>query len=131
MAETRTAEPIVDREFAERLLRAVDLSALPRLVGGSPQGAIDADADLFRAFPGTTEFLAERHLPDPTTIDALADCAPGTLGHGDRTFVVDNGLETNVARNSREFNEQLTANGTLDRLPDDVSGPPIDPGGTC
>lgn len=86
-----------------------------------PQGAIDAYADMLRAFPGATEFLAQRHLPEPTTVEALDGCAPGTLGHGYRSSVVDNGLEANLARNYREFNEQLTADGTLDRLPDDVS----------
>ena len=43
------------------------------------------------------------------------------MGHGYHRFVVDHGLEANLARNYREFNEQLRDAGTLDRLPDDVS----------
>ncbi len=128
MSNTATAEPIVDRAFAEKFLTAVDRPfdygvylLFHDWWAEAPQRAIDAYADQLRAQPGATEFLAERHLPEPTTVDQLAGCAPGTLGHAYHSFVVDNGLEANLARNYREFNEQLHDAGTLDRLPDDVS----------
>lgn len=132
MSNTATAEsssePIVDRAFAERFLTAVDrpLDYGVYLLfhdwwAEAPQDAIDAYADDLRAQPGAAAFLAERHLPEPTTVADLADCAPGTLGHAYHSFVVDHGLEANLARNYREFNEQLHAGGTLDRLPGDVS----------
>lgn len=56
-------------------------------------------------------------MAEPISLDELVDCAPGTLGHGDRNFIVDNGLEANLARNYRDFNEHLSSQGTLDRLP--------------
>ncbi len=132
MSDTQTPPtakaPIVDRVFAEKFLTAVDRPfdygvylLFHDWWAEAPQEAIDAYADHLRAVPGAAAFLAERHLPDPITVADLASCAPGTLGHGYHRFVVDNGLEANLARNYREFNEQLHRNGVLDRLPDDVS----------
>ncbi|MEL6891991.1 MAG: Coq4 family protein [Actinomycetota bacterium] len=121
-------EPIVDRDFAEKFLTAVDRPfdygvylLFHDWWAEAPQDAINAYHHGLLAVDGASDCLAERHLPEPTTLDELADCAPGTLGDGYRRFIVDNDLEANLARNYRQFNEQLTANGTLDRLPDDIS----------
>lgn len=121
------ADPIVNRTFAEKFLTAVDR---PFDYGvyflfhdwweEAPQEAIDAyHADLL-AVEGAREFIDQAYLAEPIKVADLTDCAPGTLGHAYRTFVVDNGLEENLGRNYREFNEQLQSQGALDRLPEDL-----------
>ncbi|MEM9564406.1 MAG: Coq4 family protein [Actinomycetota bacterium] len=121
-------EPIVDRAFAEKFLTAVDR---PFDYGvyllfhdwweEAPQDAIDAYHQELLSIPGAGEFVDRRFLAEPLAVADLERCAPGTLGDGYRRFIVDNGLEENLARNYRSFNEQLQSSGTLDRLPDDLS----------
>ena len=65
--------------------------------------------------------MAERHFAEPLTLERLAACAPGTLGHDYRAFIVENNLEQNLGRNYRAMNEELTQNGKLKRLPADLS----------
>jgi len=120
-------EPIVDRAFADKFLTAVDRPfdygvyfLFHDWWAEAPAEAIDAYHQELLAVPGADDFLAERHLPEPVTLGRLADCAPGTLGHAYRAFIVDNGLAPNLARDYRTFNEELQAAGTLDRLPEDL-----------
>ena len=122
------AEPIVDRVFAEKFLKAADRPfdyhvyfLFHDFWAEAPQETIDAYMAELNSTAGVDEFLAERHLAEQVDLDDLTDCAPGTLGHGYRSFIVDNGLEANLGRNYRDFNAQLSAEGTLDRLPDDLS----------
>ena len=121
-------EPLVDRDFVEKFFRSVDR---PLKYGvyqlfhewweNAPQSAIDAYSEELVSIPGAPEFLADRHLAAPLSIERLAECAPGTLGHAYRTFIVDNDLLVDLARDYRAFNEQLSASGKLDRLPEDMS----------
>ncbi|MEM9621047.1 MAG: Coq4 family protein [Pseudomonadota bacterium] len=123
-----TEKKIVDREFAEKFMRAVDD---PMAYGvyflfhdwwqEAPQSAIDAYAREAAALPGAQEALAERYISEPLSLQRLSQCAPGTLGRGYYDFVVANNLEANLGKNYRDFNAQLSASGTLDRLPDDLS----------
>ena len=87
----------------------------------APQSAIDEYYDTLMALPGLREFVADGYLPEPLTLDDLAPYEPGTVGAAYRSFIVDNGLEANLGRNYRKFNEQLHADGMLDRLPDEMS----------
>ncbi|MEM7219925.1 MAG: Coq4 family protein [Pseudomonadota bacterium] len=125
---TDSYQPIIDREFAEKFLRAADDPfAYPVYLlfhefwAGAPQSAIDGYLETLHGLPGAEAFLAERHLPEPLTMDDLAACAPGTLGHAFRRFVVDGDLTESLARDYKAFNEQLTSQGALDRLPEDLS----------
>lgn len=121
-------DPIVDRDFAERFLWAVDR---PMAYGvyylfhdwwaGAPQRAIDSYMEQLQAIPGAREFLHEKHIPEPIEVERLASCAPGSLGKGYYDFVVDNNLMDKFAVNYRDFNEKLHESGKLDRLPEDMS----------
>ena len=121
-------EPILDRDFADRFLRAVDR---PLEYGvyflfhdywaEAPQAAIDAYMAELGGIPGAQDFMAKRHLAAPLEVERLEACAPGTLGHGYLRFIVDNDLLANLARDYRAFNEELTTSGKLDRLPEDMS----------
>ena len=118
----------VDRAFAEKFLTSVD-SPLDYGVyflfhdwwAEAPQHAIDAYLDELMAVPRAREFVDARYLAKPLSLERLAGCAPGSLGHGYHAFIVDNDLEANLARNYRKFNEELQASGKLSRLPDDLS----------
>lgn len=114
----------IDRAFAEKFLTSVER---PFEYGvyflfhdwwaEAPQTAIDAYEAELMSTPGAEEFVANGHLAEPLTLQQLEDCRPGTLGHGYRAFIVDNGLEANLARNYRDFNAELQESGKLDRLP--------------
>ena len=122
------AEKRVDRAFAEKFLQSVDT---PLDYGvyflfhewweEAPQSAIDGYVEEMMAIPNAEAFLAERHFAEPLTLERLAACAPGTLGHDYRAFIVENNLEQNLGRNYRAMNEELTQNGKLKRLPADLS----------
>ncbi len=121
-------EPIVDREFVERFMWAVDR---PMAYGvyylfhdwwaEAPQDAIDAYMKELHAIPGAAEFLEAKDIPAPIEVERLKSCAPGTLGRGYYEFVVENDLMEKFAVNYRDFNEKLHASGKLDRLPEDMS----------
>ncbi|MEM7363072.1 MAG: Coq4 family protein [Pseudomonadota bacterium] len=123
-----TKEPIVDRDFAERFMRAIDR---PMDYGvyflfhdwfeNASERAVDAYLDDLRSIPGITPFLADKYIADPITLEQLSRCAPGTLGEAYLTFIVDNQLEANLGTNYRTFNEKLHQSGKLDRLPNEMS----------
>ena len=120
--------PIVDRAFAEKFFRSVDRPLeygvyllFHEWWAEAPQSAIEAYARELASIPGASAFLEARHLAGPLSLDRLARCAPGTLGHGYREFIVANDLMENLARDYRAFNEELSASGKLDRLPEELS----------
>jgi ubiquinone biosynthesis protein Coq4 len=53
---------------------------------------IDGYLQAARSSPATAGMLRDRYLPAPYTLDSLAHCAAGTLGHAYRTHMLDNGL---------------------------------------
>ena len=121
-------DPIVDRAFAEKFLTAVDRPfdygvylLFHDWWAEAPQEAIDAYAATLMTIPGAQEFVDEAYLAEPLQLADLEGCAEGTLGHAYRSFIVDNDLAENLATDYRAFNEQLTASGTLDRLPTELS----------
>ena len=118
----------VDRIFAEKFLTSVDS---PMEYGvyflfhewweKAPQSAIDAYLKELSAIPESRAFIDEGFISEPLSLDRLATCKPGTLGHGYHKFIVENKLEANLGKNYREFNEKLHESGKLDRLPEDLS----------
>lgn len=119
---------IINREFAAKFLRAADA---PLDYGvyllfhdwwaEAPQQAIEAYSRELASIPEAGPLLASRYISEPLSLERLAECAPGTLGHAYRRFILDNKLEQNLGRNYRKFNEELTSSGKLDRLPPDLS----------
>ncbi|NJN51245.1 MAG: hypothetical protein HC809_05150 [Gammaproteobacteria bacterium] len=121
-------KPTVDREFAEKFMKAVDS---PMDYGvyylfhdwweKAPQAAIDQYLAELASVPGARQCIDAGFICEPLSLQRLSQCAPGTLGRGYHKFVVDNNLEANLGRNYRKFNEELQASGKLDRLPEDMS----------
>lgn len=123
-----TTAPKIDREFAEKFLQAVDdpmayhvYFLFHEWFETAPQSAIDEYLAELETLEGARSCIDEGFISEPLSLERLALCAPGTLGHGYRQFIVDNGLEVNLGRNYREFNKELHASGKLDRLPADMS----------
>ncbi len=120
--------PSIDKDFADKFIHSVNR---PLEYGvyflfhdwwaEAPQTAIDSYLEMLNSLPETKKFLEDRFLADPIPLERLAQCAPGTLGHGYHKFIVDNKLEENLGRNYKKFNEDLTNSGKLDRLPDELS----------
>lgn len=118
----------VDRAFAEKFLRSVDAPLdygvyflFHEWWAEAPQSAIDAYTEELASLPGAAAFIEAQYLADPLSLAQLERYAEGTLGHGYHQFVVAHGLEANLGRNYRAFNEELQASGKLDRLPADLS----------
>lgn len=120
--------PIVDRDFAEKFMIAVDR---PLDYGvyflihdwwevATPE-AIDAYMEELHGLPGAAEFLEERFIAEPLTVEGLKDYAPGTLGAAYREFVVENDLIENFGRDYRVFQKQLMASGKLKRMPEEMA----------
>jgi len=120
--------PIVDREFAEKFMVSVDRPldyGVYFLINdwwevATPE-AIDAYMEELHAIPGATEFLQERHIAEPITIEGLKDYGPGTLGHAYREFVVENNLIENFGRDYRAYQKELMASGKLKRMPEEMA----------
>ena len=121
-------KPTINREFAEQFLKNVD-SPLEHHVyflfhewwTNAPQSAIDEYQAELDTLPGARETIDAGYIAEPLSLEELAKCAPGTLGKGYYTFLVENKLEANLGRNYREFNTELHESGKLDRLPKDMS----------
>lgn len=121
-------KPAVDRDFAEKFMTSVDS---PMDYGvyflfhdwfeKAPQSAIDQYMDELAAIPGARECIDKGYISEPLSLEELATCKPGTLGHGYHKFIVDNKLEANLGKNYRDMNEKLHESGKLDRLPEDLS----------
>ncbi|NBB15202.1 hypothetical protein GVN21_07515 [Caulobacter sp. SLTY] len=119
---------IIDRDFAAKFLVAADAPLdygvyllFHEWWAEAPREAIEAYSRELASIPEAAPLLASRFIAEPLSLERLAACAPGTLGHAYRRFIIDNGLEQNLGRNYRKFNAELTASGKLDRLPPDLS----------
>ncbi|CAN1502813.1 hypothetical protein MCEMIH16_00551 [Caulobacteraceae bacterium] len=122
------AKATIDEAFAGKFLKSVNT---PLDYGvyhlfhdwwaEAPQEAIDAYSQELAAIAEAQPLLQERFISEPLSLERLAACAPGTLGHAYRAFILENKLEQNLGRNYRLFNEELSQSGKLDRLPPDLS----------
>ncbi len=123
-----TTKPTVDRTFAEKFLRAVDS---PMDYGvyflfhdwfeKAPLCGINEYEAELSSMKGARVCIDEGFISEPLSLERLAKCAPGTLGHGYREFIIANKLEVNLGKNYRDFNQELHASGKLDRLPENLS----------
>jgi len=92
--------PSIDKDFAEKFIHSVNR---PLEYGvyflfhywwaEAPHSAVDSYLDLLAAIPEAKDVLAERYLAEPLSLERLAKCAPGTLGHGYHKFIFNNKLE--------------------------------------
>lgn len=120
--------PILDRTFAEKFLVAVDRPldyGVYHLINdwwetATPQAIDDYMAELY-AIPGAAQFLKDRFIAEPMTVEGLKDYAPGTLGHAYRSFVVENNLIENFGTDYRAYQKKMMASGKLARMPEEMA----------
>jgi ubiquinone biosynthesis protein Coq4 len=127
-SKTMRAKATIDEAFAGKFLKSVNT---PLDYGvyhlfhdwwaEAPQEAIDAYSRELAAIAEAQPLLQERFISEPLSLERLAACAPGTLGHAYREFVVVNNLIENFGRDYRAFQAQLAASGKLKRMPDDMA----------
>lgn len=115
----------VDRAFGEAFLRSVDDFydyGVHRLFNdwwaGAPDDVIARYVAAIENHPEQRELGARRWYADPLDVTALEAHAPGTLGEAYLRFMVDNRLEEKLATGYRQFLDEVTATGRLDRLPE-------------
>ncbi len=66
-------------------------------------------------------FVAAGHYAEQLTLERLAACPVGSFGEAVRAFIVDNGLEANLATNYRQFHHALQSAGMLDGMPEPLT----------
>lgn len=118
----------VDTDFVEKFMKSVNT---PLDYGvyflfhdfweNANQHAIDQYLKRITKMPEAKKWLEDKHIPEPLKMERLEECAPGTLGHGYRNFIIKNNLEANLGRNYKAFNEELGKAGKLKRLPEELS----------
>ena len=62
------------------------------MVGAATPSELEAFTTVLAAQPAVQRMLEERWLPEPYSLSDLERCAPGTLGHAFREYLVANGL---------------------------------------
>lgn len=115
----------IDREFAEHLLQTFDDPdrhgvhlLFNQFWAHAPAEVVATYAARFDTDEALHAFVAEHHFAEPLSLDRLASCAPDTLGRALHRFLVENGLEKNLATNYRRFHEALRSAGVLAGMPD-------------
>jgi ubiquinone biosynthesis protein COQ4 len=115
----------IDRAFAELLMRTFnDPDDLPvhllfnQFWQHAPAEVVAAYATQFTNDHDLAAFVDAGYYAEPFTLERLASCPSGSYGRAVHGFIVDNGLEANLATNYRHFHQTLEDAGMLDGMPD-------------
>ncbi len=119
--------PKIDREFADKLLQTFDN---PQEYGVhllfndwwqyAPDEAIAKYMADFQSIPEMRAFVDSGHFAPQLDLDELGAMPDGSLGKGYHDFLVDNGLEKNLATNYKQLHDFMKVAGNLDRMPADL-----------
>ncbi len=117
----------IDRRFGEKLLDCFDD---PNAYGvhllfnewwqTAPEAVIAKYREDFDRLPEQARFSQDRWFGPQLSVDGLKAHAPGSLGRAYHDFIVDNGLEANLATNYTGLHQMMVASGKLDRMPDEM-----------
>lgn len=128
MTITTDYTPVIDRSIGELFLLNADDPIKTHIMGlvhdwwaTAPQSAIDQYSANLRAMPGFDDFFAAQYLPPTITLEQLESCPEGSLGHAYKNWIVDQDLMPDLAKNYHRFHEKMRADGSLDRMPEDVT----------
>lgn len=127
MQDLSPATPTLDRTFAAELLKTFDN---PQEHGVhilfnqwwqyAPDQVIEAYMEDFKKQPEQKAFLDAHFFAEALDLDALGTLPKGTLGREYYHFIVDNGLEKNIAVNYKGLHDMLAGQGQLDRMPPEL-----------
>ncbi len=114
----------INREFGEKFLKSIDnfyTHGVDWLFNewweGAPDDAIAAYATAILEHPEHGPLAREAWLAPDFRLAALEGCAPGTLGHAYRAFMIDNDLAEQLAAGYQARHDALLASGKIDRMP--------------
>jgi ubiquinone biosynthesis protein COQ4 len=118
----------IDRSFGEKFLKSIDNFydfGIDWLFNEWWETApADAIAKYERAIldhPEHGPLAREAWLAPDFRLSTLDDCAPGTLGHAYRAFMVDNDLVERLAAGYRARHDELARSGKIARMPDAIA----------
>lgn len=117
----------VNRLFGEKFLTSVDdfyAYGVDKLFNdwweAAPADAIAKYVAAIAEHPEQGPLAREAWLAPDFTLASFDHCAPGTLGHAYRAFMVDNDLVEELAAGYRIFHDRLRADGQLARMPPEL-----------
>lgn len=84
----------------------------------APDEVKQAYVDVVTGDPHHAELVSGAQYAEPLTLAELAELPDGSLGRTYHDWIVDNGLEAQIATNYRQFHESLEAAGVLDGMPE-------------
>lgn len=120
-------QPMLHPKFVEKMVRTFNDSGehgvhllFNEWWPFAPDVTIERYLQNFRQAKGAAEFLAERHFADPIGLEDLAAMPEASVGRGYHDFLVENGLEKNLATNYTMLHDAVAAQGRLDRMPEDM-----------
>ncbi|MDF1845875.1 MAG: Coq4 family protein [Parvibaculaceae bacterium] len=127
MQDIQALKPRLDRDFAAELLKTFDD---PQEHGVhllfnqwwqyAPDDVIESYLSDFKKLPNQKAFLEEHYFSDTLDLDDLKELPRNTLGREYYHFIVDNGLEKNLAVNYKSLHDALAGKGSLDRMPPEL-----------
>lgn len=116
--------PPINRRFGEKFLQSIDnfyTHGIDWLFNEwwetAPSEAIARYEAAILDHPEHGPLAREAWLAPDFRLTTLDDCAPGTLGHAYRAFMVDNELVEHLAAGYRARHQDLEASGKIDRMP--------------
>jgi ubiquinone biosynthesis protein Coq4 len=114
----------LDRSFGEKFLGSIDDFygyGVHLLFNDwwerAPADVIEKYVAALEAHPEIASLAHEQWYAEPLDLDDLKGCAPGTLGHAYRDFMISNDLMERLAEGYRDLHEQFATAGKLDRMP--------------
>lgn len=126
-AEPPGPEPTLHPDFVDNMVRTFndpDEHGVHLLFNEwwmhAPDSTIERYLESLRSTPGADDFLKERHLAEPVTLETLAGMPEGTVGRRYHAFLTENGLAKNLATDYAKLHDAMTASGQLDRMPADM-----------
>lgn len=121
-------QPIVNRSFGEKFLKSIDnfySHGVDWLFNEwwetAPAEAIAKYEATILEHPEHGPLAREGWLAPELTLASLDECAPGTLGHAYRSFIIDNGLVERLAAGYHARHSELIRSGKIERMPPAVA----------
>jgi ubiquinone biosynthesis protein COQ4 len=120
--QTTLERPAINDKFAESLLATFNGQHEVYMLfnewwAAASDEAISKYAADFSQLPEQKAFLEAHYFAPQVELEQLIKLPKGTIGRDYHDFIVDNGLEKNIAVNYSQLHDFMSASGQLDRMP--------------